>query len=64
VDFEKRSVIESQILANFVAEWTELGSLIEGIITESPWFIYCDGTWGSAGAGAAAILISPSGIKL
>jgi hypothetical protein len=26
VDFEKRSVIKSQILANFIAEWTKLGS--------------------------------------
>jgi hypothetical protein len=28
VDFEKRSAIKSQILANFVAEWMEPGSAI------------------------------------
>jgi hypothetical protein len=26
VDFEKRNIIKSQILADFVAEWTEPGS--------------------------------------
>jgi ribonuclease HI len=27
------------------------------------WIIFCDGSWGTFGAGAAAILISPSKIK-
>jgi ribonuclease HI len=31
---------------------------------ESPWLVYCDGTWGSTKAGAAAILVSPSGTRL
>jgi hypothetical protein len=61
---KKRSTIKSQILADFVAEWTEPGSITEGAILESPWLVYCDGSWGTAGAGAATILISPSGIKL
>jgi hypothetical protein len=64
VDIEKRSAIKSQILADFVAEWTEPGSSIEGAVPESPWLVYCDGAWGMTGAGAAAILISPSRIKL
>jgi hypothetical protein len=64
IDFAKRSVIKSQILADFVAEWTEPGSSTEGIVPKSPWLVYCDRAWGTVGAGAAAILISPSGIKL
>jgi hypothetical protein len=64
VDFEKRSAIKSHIVANFVAEWTEPGSLTEGIVPESLWLIYCDGAWGSAGASTAAILILPSVVKL
>jgi ribonuclease HI len=64
VDFEKRSAIKSQILANFMAEWTELGSQTEGVIPESQWLIYCDGAWGSAGASVVVVLISPSGTKL
>jgi hypothetical protein len=64
VDFEKRSTIKSQILADFVAEWTEPGSAIEGALPESPWLVYCDRAWGATGARPAAILTSPSGIKL
>jgi hypothetical protein len=52
VDFEKHSAIKSQILADFVAEWIEPGSAIEGA------------AWGATGARAAAILTSPSEIKL
>jgi ribonuclease HI len=64
VNFEKRSAIKSQTVADFVAEWTNLESRNEGIIPESPWLIYCDRAWGSARARAAAVFISPSGIKL
>jgi ribonuclease HI len=42
----------------------EPASYIEGPVIESPWQVYYDGAWGSTGAGAAVILISPSGIKL
>ena len=28
------------------------------------WIIYCDGAWGFAGAGAAAIITSPSGVQM
>jgi ribonuclease HI len=31
---------------------------------EPPWLVYCDGAWGNIGAGAVAILTSPSEIKL
>jgi hypothetical protein len=64
IDLEKRSAIKSHILADFIAEWMEPGSTIEGPIPESPWLVYCDGAWGAVGTRAAAILISSSGIKL
>jgi ribonuclease HI len=63
VDFEKRSVIKSHISADFVIEWMEPGSQTEGVVPESLWLIYCNGAWDSAGAGAAAVLISPSRTK-
>jgi hypothetical protein len=43
VDFEKRSTIKSQILTDFVAEWTEPGFKVEGQVPESAWHISCDG---------------------
>jgi hypothetical protein len=64
IDFKKCSAIKSQVLADFVAEWMEPGSMIEGEVPKTPWVAYCNGAWGATGAKAAAILISPSGIKL
>jgi hypothetical protein len=64
VDFEKRSAMKSQILADFVVEWMEPGSEIladfvvewmepgseiEGAEPESPWLVYCDEAWGQQG---------------
>jgi hypothetical protein len=49
VDFEKCSAIKSQILADFMAEWMEPGSAIEGAIPESPGLVCCDGAWGQQG---------------
>jgi ribonuclease HI len=51
-------------LVDFITEWTELSSQIEDVVCESPWLMYCDGAWGSVRARVAAVLISPSGIKL
>jgi hypothetical protein len=64
VDFGKRSAIKSQVLADFIADWTEPSGYTEGTVVEMSWHVYCDGTWGVSGAGAAAILKSPSGIRL
>jgi hypothetical protein len=63
INFERRSAIKSQILANFVAEWMEPQSQVD-IMQESPSLVHCDGAWGSTRAGAATILFSPFRIKL
>jgi hypothetical protein len=64
VDFEKRSAIKLQILANFVVDWTEPRSQADDSTQESPWLVCCDGAWGSTGAGATTILVSPFGVRL
>jgi hypothetical protein len=64
VDFKKHSAIKSQILAYFVAEWTEPGFKVEGQVPKSGWLVSCDGAWGVVGARAVAILTSPLGVKL
>jgi ribonuclease HI len=33
-------------------------------VPETPWVVYCDRSWGATGVGAAAALVSHSGIKL
>jgi hypothetical protein len=36
VEFEKRSAIKSQVLADFIAKWTEPGLSTDAIISEAP----------------------------
>jgi ribonuclease HI len=55
VDFEKRSAKKSQILADFMAEWTEPGSAIEGAVPELTWLVHCDRAWGATGFRAVGI---------
>jgi hypothetical protein len=64
VDFEKRSAIKSQVMLNFIVDWTKPSGYTEGTMVDMPWQVYCDGAWEVFGAGAAAILTSPSGVKL
>jgi hypothetical protein len=63
IEFKKRTSIKSQVLADFIADWTPSQSSSEDK-KQPEWTIYCDGAWSFAGAGAAAIITSPSGIKI
>jgi hypothetical protein len=58
INFVKHSTIESQILADFMAEWTEPQSQVD-TEQESPWLVYYDGSWGSTEVRAATIITSP-----
>jgi hypothetical protein len=63
IDFVHRSSIQSQMLADFIADWT-LGAQDEDKTTDAEtWTVFCDGSWETFGAGAAVVLISPSKIK-
>jgi hypothetical protein len=57
VDFEKRSAIKSQVLADFVAEWTEPGSATVGEALEEPWLVHCDRAWGAAAGNVLRLLV-------
>jgi hypothetical protein len=60
--FEPRTAIKSQVLADFIVDRT-------GPVTQQDepadkvWTIHCDGVWCHAGAGAAAVITSPTGVK-
>jgi hypothetical protein len=63
IDFVHRSSIQSQTLADFIADWTP-GAHEEGhLIDDEAWTVFYDGSWGTFGAGAIAVLISPSKIR-
>jgi hypothetical protein len=62
ITFEPRTAIKSQVLVDFIVDWTGPTRQQE----ESPekvWTIHCDGAWCHAGTGAATIITSPTGVK-
>lgn len=63
VDFERRSALKSQVLADFVVDCTS-PIVRNNSCEEVPWVIYCDGAWCGKGVGISAIVTSPSGIKI
>ena len=62
IDFEKRTAIKSQVLADFVVDWTS--PTFEEEAPVEPWTVHCDGAWCNEGVGVAAIIQSASGAKL
>jgi hypothetical protein len=62
ITFEPRTTIKSQVLAYFIVDWT--GPITQpDTSVEKVWTIHCDGAWCHAGAGAAAVITSPAGVK-
>jgi ribonuclease HI len=61
ITFEPRTTIKSQVLADFIVDWT--GPAWPQESSENVWTIHCDGAWCHAGAGAAANITSPAGVK-
>jgi hypothetical protein len=60
ITFEPRTSIKSQVLADFIVDWT--GPITQpDTSAEKVWTIHCDGAWCHAGAGAAAFITSPQG---
>jgi ribonuclease HI len=63
IDYVHRSSIQSQALADFIADWTP-GAHEEGTIKDAEaWTVFCDGSWGTFGAGATVVLVAPSNVK-
>jgi hypothetical protein len=63
IDYVHRSSIQSQALADFIVDWTPGAQDEERTKDDKAWTMFCDGSWGTFGAGAAAILNSPSKIR-
>ena len=63
IDFVHRSSIQSQALADFIVDWTPGAHEEVHPIDDEAWLVFFDGSWGSFGVGATAVLIPPSKIK-
>jgi hypothetical protein len=63
ITYQRQSAIKSQVLPDFIAEWTEaqMPELPDLSIT---WTIYVDGSKRVSGAGAGVILVSPQEDKM
>jgi ribonuclease HI len=63
IDYVHRSSIQSQALADFIAYWTPGAQEEEATKHAEAWTVFCDGSWGTFGAGAAAVLVAPSKVR-
>jgi hypothetical protein len=62
ITFEPRTAIKSHVLTDFIVDWTKPITHPDGP-AEKVWTIHCDDAWCHAGAGAAAVITSPTGVK-
>jgi ribonuclease HI len=63
VDFERRSVIKSQVLANFVEDWTSPTQNSDEEIP-IPWIVQCDGAWCHKRVGISVVVTSLAGVVI
>jgi ribonuclease HI len=64
IDYVHKSSIQSQALADFIADWTPGAHEEEVNKDAEAWIVFCDGSLGTFSAGAAAVLVAPSKIKI
>jgi ribonuclease HI len=63
IDYEHRSSIQSQALTDFIADWTPGAHEEETNKDAEAWTVFCDGSWGTFGAGATAVLVASSKVR-
>jgi ribonuclease HI len=63
IDYVHRSSTQSRALADFIADWTPGAQGEEATKVAEAWTVLCDGSWGTFGAGAAAVLVAPFKVR-
>jgi hypothetical protein len=63
LSYAPRKAIKSQVLAYFLAEWTDT-ELPPAWIQSELWTMYFDGSLMKAGAGTGLLFISPLGVHM
>jgi hypothetical protein len=64
INFVSRSAIKSQVLADFLADWTPSATKGDPVVSEPVWELQCDGAYCHLGSAAAVVVKSPFVIKL
>jgi hypothetical protein len=63
ITYQRQSAIKSQVLPDFIAEWTE-AQMPELPDLSNSWTIFVDGSKRVSGAGAGVVLVSPRGDRM
>ena len=58
ISYAPRMAIKSQVLADFVAEWTEI-QMPPAVIDQEYWTMYFDGSLMKRGTGMGLVFVSP-----
>ena len=61
--YAPRTAIKSQVLADFVVEWTEV-QMPPVAVDQEYWMMYFDGSLMKNGAGARLVFVSPLGVRM
>ena len=63
ITYASRTVVKSQVLADFIAEWIEV-QMPPGVIDQEYWTMYFDGSLMKKGADAGLIFVSPLEVRM
>ncbi|XP_066320716.1 uncharacterized protein [Miscanthus floridulus] len=63
ISYAPRTAIKSQVLADFIAEWTKV-KMPPAPIDQEYWTMYFDGSMMRKGAGAGLVFVSPLGVHI
>ena len=61
ITYASQTVIKSQVLVDFVVEWTEV-QMPPAVVDQEYWTMYFDGSLMKKGAGAGLVFVSPLGV--
>ena len=63
ISYAPRMAIKSQVLADFITEWTEV-QMMSVVVDQEYWTMYFDGSLMKKGTGAELVFISPLGVRM
>ena len=63
ITYAARTAIKSQVLADFIAEWTEVQTP-PAVVDQEYWTMYFDRSLMKKGAGAGLVFVSPLGVRM
>ena len=63
IAYASRIAIKSQVLADFIAEWTEV-QMPPAVVDQEYWTMYFDGSLMKKGAGVGLVFVSPLGVRM